>query len=88
MRRIRIHNMQLLHAVECFSPPRIHVGDGWQVQYHARLLAIGKRGDDTHGELTDMACYVLPTREPQGLGSGWGPARFARNAGQKRRGMR
>ena len=47
--RIRIHSMQLQHAVEYFSSPRIHVGDGWQVQYHARPLA--KRGDDTHGEL-------------------------------------
>ena len=32
--------------------------------------------------LTNMACYVSPTREPRGLGSGWGPARFARSRGR------
>ena len=31
-------------------------------RYHARQLA--KRGDDTHGELTNKACYVSTTREP------------------------
>lgn len=32
--------------------------------------------------LTNMACYVSPTREPRGLGSGWGPAWFARSRGR------
>jgi hypothetical protein len=48
-------------------------------RYHAQLLA--KRGDDTHGELTNKACHVSPTCEPRGLDGAWGPARFARSRG-------
>jgi hypothetical protein len=79
--RIRIHSMQMQHAVEHSSSPRKHVGDGWQVP----RPAVGQTRVTirmANLNLTDMVCYVSPTREPRGLGSAWGPARFARSRGR------
>lgn len=59
------------------SSPRRHVGEGWQV-----LPLLAKCGDDTHGELTNTACYESPPREPRGSDSAWGPARWTRSRGR------
>lgn len=41
-----------------------------------------KRGNDTHGELTNTACYESLPREPRGSDSAWGPARWPRSRGR------
>jgi len=53
------------------SPPQENT---WKRDGRYRARPLAKRGDDTHGELTDMVCYVSPTCDPRGSGSAWGGA--------------
>jgi hypothetical protein len=66
--QIRIHNMQLQHAVVHFSSPRKHVGDGWQVPIAARIRMAN--------ELIRHTTY-----HRRASLEAWGPARFARSRG-------